>query len=284
MLVTFIKGMQQQITPVHWILWIPILTFFSACKPELDPQNPYEILGANCYLKSITHDGKLARTHKFTDDNLESETTYYLSNGDIDRSVVYEYDAAGEIVSIKEYKGSASASAYIEIIPEYDPYRKVVSMRSFVVNRSVTTPLQTLQYTYNDKNQLIQVSNTQGSYQKFEYDASGNVNKLYTKKALPGAKEYLTWEVLRYDDKNTPASLNKSIRMYFLYDLPLASIPRHNDLSVNYYNDDGSLYYNLTSSFSYNSSNYPVEINYVQKYASDKGTVESQQMIEYYCK
>lgn len=132
--------------------------------------------------------------------------------------------------------------------------------------KSVTTlngnPYQTDVYTFTNS-QLASIISTDNSGEvdalRFEY-LGDNIAKVYQK--LDGDKEYLYYEITKFDDKKSiyPEAF-KALAMGFagLVD-DFSYMNKNNTLSEKFYKDDKSIITSADNTFEYNSTLQPIKV------------------------
>lgn len=121
---------------------------------------------------------------------------------------------------------------------------------------------QTNVYNYTGT-QLTQILSTDANGEtensRFEYSGE-NIMKVYTK--FDGEKEYLYYEITKFDDKKSlfpEAYKSLDLGLMGLVD-DFNYLNKNNALAEKYYEEDGSMYHSADNTFEYNSTSQPTKL------------------------
>jgi hypothetical protein len=164
-----------------------------------------------------------------------------------------EYDASDNIVKMSQDNGYFSY--------EYGADNKPIARARY--NRTdASSPFEKMEqifYRYNSQGMIDSITyDGNNHYERFEYDAAGNVVKTYLKNYAP---EVLDHEFLVFDDKKNP-EVDANFVTYSipgnggLTGLNLPLISEHNILSEKFRVGSGSIV-NRTFTYNYNYIGYP---------------------------
>ena len=250
-----------------------IVLLMNACKQEQEPapqQPAREEPKTSCLLERvINQDGIVSTQAEFDNQGREVKSTYFKSvsgKAEVSHYVNFEYDGSGRITRINQYGKDADAfyggaaldlPDYLAIVPEYDPAGKVIRMKASIVSGSTTSAFRSVEYTYNGQGQLSQATTDKGGYRRLEYDANGDIAKVYYKGEQVSSKEYLGAAFPGYDDKNYTLVNNKARNLYVLYyGTPFT---HHNITTAHYYREDGTLIFTDKATYEYNEGGFPIK-------------------------
>jgi YD repeat-containing protein len=255
------------------------LIAFVTCSKDDDPsgQQPNGN-GQNlktCVLKSGTSNGT---SITFDRDDQHWPILIRYSNGnrpDIICSI--QYDANHRIVKLIQ------GNAYVEYA-----YQSGKPATSTVYTRKspgeVFEQYGQYYYHYDALGRLDSTTDNVGRYQRFEYDAAGNVIKQYTKQQ--GQPEGLTRQYLTFDNKKNPRVEANFEQVPVLLDwiegsfttmLQLPTLSQHNSTKDVYVSPDRVIL--RTCTYQYNPEGYPISVR-IQTDAQSDVTTE---VIAYDC-
>ncbi|HEY5746490.1 MAG TPA: RHS repeat domain-containing protein [Chryseolinea sp.] len=236
-----------------------LLIVFVTCSKDNDPvkQQPSGGKGqpsGTCVLKSATWTG-LSITIDRDDQHLPVSIRYTTANKPVVICSI-QYDADHRIVKLIQ------GNAYVEYA--YQAGKPVMST-IFIRQSSSDAFEQRWQYYYHydDQGRLDSTTDDTGQYDRYEYDAAGNVIKHYTKQT--GQIEVLAQQYVTFDDKKNPLveasfdqvpMLDASVEEHFITMLKLPMISQHNVTKYVYVSSSGVI--SLTYTYQYNSEGYPI--------------------------
>ena len=232
---------------------------FAACLLLFSCREKTEAPLVPCLLKNIQDvAGTFERDYQYDAANRlvrvsDSEDGQVIESWDL------EYDSNGRWIKLTQEDGY---SAF-----EYDPAGKVVSIQEYRLIGSTYRVLGSSTLEYNARHQVTKrtyfpVNTTApGDYFRYEYNAAGNVTKEFYRRAGPNSPERLWQEFTAYDNKNSLYA-TPVLRLYTLLIRDASAYSLNNPLSINYYKDDGTLSGSDTFVFEYNSRNYPIHLRY----------------------
>ncbi|AYB33756.1 RHS repeat domain-containing protein [Chryseolinea soli] len=248
-----------------------LFVVFVTCSKDHDPVEQQPSNGQNlktCVLKSGTSNG---RSITFDRDAQHWPITIRYSNGnkpDIICSI--QYDADHRVVKLMQ------GNAYVEYA-----YQAGKPATSIVFTRK--TPDASFEqyaqyyYHYDDQGRLDSITDDIGQYERFEYDAVGNVVKQYAKPM--GLPEGLTRQYLAFDNKKNPrveANFDQVpvlldwIEGNFITMLQLPIPSQHNSTKDAYVSSNGVIL--RTCSYQYNPDGYPTSVRIQTDAKSDVTT------------
>ncbi|HEX6227435.1 MAG TPA: hypothetical protein VFZ52_23625 [Chryseolinea sp.] len=188
----------------------------------------------------INYDYKVGATEFKTAANMEYDASGKLTKiQGQDYSFTFEYDSEGKI-TVEKYQAT------------FDPQK----IYTYPYERS---------FLYNDEGQLIRITTNANNYERYEYDAEGNLSKKFLKTTTQA--EYLTTEYITYDDKKSPyPEFPFQVNIYLgmsevsaLITSLRPVVPENNVLTVKSYSPDGTFTMQNTT-YTYNDSGYPTSI------------------------
>jgi hypothetical protein len=208
-----------------------------------------------CYLSSISNmKGNVLETMIYDANN--RLITYKNDSANVTYNFTYNTQNLVDKINVA-YKVGAKVYTLIATFT-YDGTGKAT--------KSVTTlngnPYQTDVYSFTNT-QLTSIISTDNIGEvdalRFEY-LGDNISKVYQK--LDGDKEYLYYEITKFDDKKTfyPEAF-KALAMGFagLVD-DFSYLNKNNTLSEKYYEDDKSVFFSADNTFEYNSTLQPTKV------------------------
>ncbi|SHG47669.1 YD repeat-containing protein [Chryseolinea serpens] len=266
------KSIQRLLKLFPCLLFI---VFVTCSKDDPAVQQPSNPSLKTCVLKSGTSNGT---SITFDRDDKHWPITIRYSNGNkpaITCSI--QYDADHRVVKLIQ------GNAYVEY--SYQSGKPVTS--TVFTRKSPDASFEQYwqyYYHYDDQGRLDSTTDHIGQYERFEYDAAGNVIKRYTKQR--GQPEKLTRQYLTFDDKKNPrveanfdqvGVLLDWIEGNFITMLQLPTLSQHNSTKDVYVSSDRVIL--RTCSFQYNPEGYPISAR-IQTDAKSDVTTE---VIAYDC-
>jgi hypothetical protein len=256
----------------HLIVCTLIIALIVSCDKSMTDTTP-----KICYLSSISN----------TKGNVIERMTYDASNllvnvtNDSTGIVIgFTYNTQNLVDKVNlAYKVGTKTFNFLATFT-YDANGKAI--------KSVTTvngnPYQTDVYSFTNT-QLTGIISTdsQGEVYASRFQYSGdNIAKVYLK--LDNEKEYLYYEVTKFDEKKT---LYPEAYKYLTMGLSglvdeYGYFNKNNILSEKYYEDDGTVFYETDNVFEYNSTSQPTKITSIVNDDGDKST--STKSYQYNCK
>lgn len=234
-----------------------LLIVFVTCSKDHDPVAQQPSNGQNlktCVLKSGTSNGM---SITFERNNQHLPITIRYSNGNKPAIICsIQYDADHRVVKLIQ------GNAYVEYAYQFG---KPATSTVFTRKSPGVSFEQYAQYYYHydDQGRLDSTTDDIGQYERFEYDAAGNVVKRYTKQT--GQPEGLTWQYLTFDNKKNPrveANFDQVpllldwIEGNFITMLQLPILSQHNSTKDAYVSPTGIIL--RTCTYQYNPDGYPL--------------------------
>ena len=242
--------------------------FVTCSKDDPTAQQPSNPNLKTCVLKSGTSNGTSFTLDR---DDKHWPITIRYSNGNKPAIICsIQYDADHRIVKLIQ------GNAYVEYT-----YQSGKPVMSTVYTRQ--TPDFTFEqyeqyyYHYNDLGRIDSITDDVGQYQRFEYDAAGNVVKQYSKQS--GQLEVLTRQYITFDNKKNPSVeanfdqvplLLDWIEGNFITMLQLPTPSQHNSIKDAYVSSNGVIL--RTCSYQYNPDGYPTSVRIQTDAKSDVTT------------
>jgi hypothetical protein len=255
-------------------LIVSVLAFaiFISCKNNTDntPQT--------CYLSTVSNlKGNILETMTYDGNN--RLVTYKNDSANVTYNFTYNTQNSVDKINVA-YKVGTKIYTFIATFT-YDGTGKAT--------KSVTTlndkPYQTDVYAFNTNAQLSSIISTdsQGEIDALRFEYLGeNIAKVYQK--LDGDKEYLYYEITKFDDKKSvyPEAF-KALAMGLagLVD-DFSYMNKNNALSEKYYEDDKSVFFSADNTFEYNSTLQPTKVTSLVVDAGHK--ITGVQSFQYNCK
>src|SRR5688572_7097818 len=180
-------------------LFIPCLFVLISCSSD-DPSDvdvTPEPTADNCLLQkqvSPTQTITITRNSKGLTTRIDND--YHSQNLTYTTSSVVEYDASDRVVKIigKDYSFTYEYDSQGKItLEKYDAIFDPTKSFSYPYERS---------FFYNDAGDLVKIAWDEYTYERYEYDATGNLIKQFLQTSTQ--PEYLKIEYLSYDDKKSP--------------------------------------------------------------------------------
>lgn len=256
----------------HLIICTLAIILFNSCSKS-STDNPPQ----TCYLASISNlKGNVIERMTYDASNRLTNVT----NDSTGIVIGFTYNTQNLVDKVNlAYKVGTKTYNFLATFT-YDATGKAI--------KSVTTvngnPYQTDVYSFTNT-QLTGIVSTdaQGEVYASRFQYSGdNVAKVYLK--LDNEKEYLYYEVTKFDEKKTvypEAYKYLTMGLSGLVD-DYAYFNKNNVLSEKYYEDDGYVFYDTNNTFEYNGTSQPTKITSIINDDGDKST--SAKSYQYSCK
>jgi len=255
----------------YLIISILFITLTVSCSKNTDntPQT--------CYLSTVSN-AKGNILQKMTYDANNRLITYTNDSANVAYNFVYNTQNLVDKISVL-YKVGTKAYTFVATFT-YDGTGKPTKT-AITLNGNL---YQTNVYTFNNT-QLSGVVSTDdiGDVYTLRFEYLGdNIAKAYQK--YVGEKEFLYYEVTKFDDKKTvyPEAF-KALAMGFAGLLDdFTYLNKNNALSEKYYEDDKSLIFSADNTFEYNSTLQPTKVTSIINDGGYKST--GIQSFQYNCK
>ena len=253
----------QSMKPRFIQLFVPCLLVLMSCGSD-DPSDnngspapPKE----KCLLqKQISPTLILTITRNSEGLPISIDYDYKYQNVEYSTTTLAEYDGSGNLIKIKgeDYSFTYEYDSQGKVVREkYDAIIDPTKIYSYPYERS---------YSYNNEGYLVKITLDANNYERYEYDANGNLAKKFLRTATQS--EYLITEYLTYDDKKNPyfefpfqQNMYMGIsQVYTIISSMRPIVNENNIISLKSYLPDGSSNaQNLT--YSYNDLGYAASIS-----------------------
>jgi hypothetical protein len=237
-------------TLIRFFVGMVALILAGACSKTTEPAPPTQ-----CYLATMVDaSGKTVEKCTYDINNRLITAAYEDAGLNFD----FNYTAQGLVDKLTISDKSTGKVNVFTVAITYDATNKATKAVTSVNGK----PYQTNEVSYN-ANQIAKIVTTDVNANviatRFEYTGD-NVSKVFQK--FDGEKEYLYYEITKFDDKkNAYPEAYKALLIGLTGLIDGASfINKNNALEEKYYDDAGIVYYTSQHAFEYNATMYPTKI------------------------
>lgn len=224
-----------------------LLSLLLACKKkdEVNPANACQLT------KATAADGSYA-TVEYDNSGNVTKSTAYDKAGNVTTTTLVDY-TNGKLSQLRNFNGATTTGTpSLTMTATTDAQNNIQSVSFPFLGVTVKA---TLSYDKGRVSKITYSGGSGGSVVRHEFDARGNVSKIYQQ--FDGEPEKLYYEAT-YDEKNNPLKNNSITLLVGLYGSNVAqSVSTNNPLVEKKYTN-GSLSSTVTNTYTYNDQGFPL--------------------------